>query len=269
MLAYARSRDGKAGVDEGIHIVWYDLNESEVDRYLDWLHNTHIPEVVGRPGVAWAAHYKIERDHEMMKRLIDFVGRPDDWDQIAKGWQYAFLVGATSPHVFLMPGYQDVDDADALTQEMTALRMGERAVITTEQARVNGPEFVTRAPGATPGPFIQLGHFRVRSFEEELDLSAWYANYRLPTITAMRGAIAARKLVTIAGWAKHIILYEFVSREAHEKNFMGHESLAFSDGEWTNRVVTYTHHAPGSPSIAARIWPPASDLEGQITSDRL
>ena len=135
-------------------------------------------------------------------------------------------------------------------------RHGAKQVITTEQTRVNGPEYVTRPAGTTPGPFIQLGHFRVRSIEEEFDLSSWYANYRLPTITAMTGAIAARKMVTVAGWAKHVILYEFVSREAHEKHFMGHESLAFSDGEWTNRVVTYTQHAPGSPSIAARLWPP-------------
>ncbi len=85
----------------------------------------------------------------------------------------------------------------------------------------------------------------------------------------MTGAVAARKLVTVAGWVKHVILYEFVSREAHEEHFMGHEALAFSDGEWTNRVVTYTQHAPGSPSIAARIWPPVTEEQSQIVSDRL
>ena len=71
----------------------------------------------------------------------------------------------------------------------------------------------------------------------------------------MPGAIAARKLVTVAGWVKHVVLYEFVSAEAHNTNFMKHENLAFTDGEWTNRVVKYTAHAPGSPSIGERIWP--------------
>ncbi|MDH3499501.1 MAG: hypothetical protein OEM97_05225 [Acidimicrobiia bacterium] len=256
-------------MDDGIRIDWYDLEDTDRDSYLDWLHLTHIPEVVARPGVAWAAHYEIERTHDMMKRLTGYVGRPDESEDIPTGSQYAFLVGAASPHVFFMPGYDDIDEANPRTVDMRRLRAGTKTVVTTEQARVNGPEFATRPPGATPGPFIQLGHFRVRSIEEEFDLSSWYANYRLPTITAMTGAIAARKLVTVAGWVKHVILYEFVSRDAHEEHFMGHEALAFSDGEWTNRVVTYTQHAPGSPSIAARIWPLVTARESAIISETL
>lgn len=256
-------------MDESIRIVWYDLDDADREAYLEWLHLRHMPELNARPGVAWTAHYAVERTHDMMKRLIGYVGRPDGFDAIPQGWQYAFMVGTTSPHLFVMPGMDDVDAADPETVRMTGLRRGVRTVITTEQARVNGPEALTRRPGTTPAPFIQLGHFRVRTLEEEIDLSSWYANYRLPTITAMTGAVAARKMVTVAGWAKHVILYEFTSRDAHEANFMGHESLAFSDGEWTNRVVTYTQHAPGSPSIAARIWPPVTEAESTIVSDRL
>lgn len=256
-------------MDQSISIEWYDLDPDDVNDHHEWLHHVHIPEVVARPGIVWAAHYEVERTHEMMKRLTGYVGRPAASEDIPGGGQYAFLVGAVAPHVFFMPGYDDVDAANSLTSEMTAKRQGLKRVVTTEQARVNGPEYVTRPPGTTPGPFIQLGHFRVRSIEEEFDLSSWYANYRLPTITAMRGAIAARKMVTVAGWVKHVILYEFVSREEHEANFMGHESLAFSDGEWTNRVVTYTEHAPGSPSIAARVWPPVTERESTVISDRL
>lgn len=256
-------------MDTSIRIVWYDLAAGDRDRYLEWLHHTHIPDVLLRPGIAWAAHYEIERTHQMMRRLADYVGRPDEREMIPTGSQFAFLVGATSPHVFFMPGFVNADRGDDATQAAERLRVGSKSVVTTEQARVNGPEYVTRPPGTTPAPFIQLGHFRVRSVEEEEDLASWYANYRLPTITAMRGAVAARKMVTVAGWAKHIILYEFVSRGAHEEHFVGHESLAFSEGEWTNRVVTYTQHAPGSPSIAARIWPPVSDSESRIVSDTL
>lgn len=256
-------------MDESIRIAWYDLDGHDREPYLDWLHHTHIPAVVARSGVAWAAHYQIDKSHEMMRRLTRFVGRPDAGEDIPHGSEYAFLVGATSPHVFFMPGYENVDRADPATRQMTARRLAEKKVVAVEQVRVNGPEFATRPPGTTPAPFIQLGHFRVRSVEEEFDLTSWYANYRLPTITAMTGAVGARKLVTVAGWAKHVILYEFVSREQHEKHFVGHESLAFTAGEWTNRVVTYTQHAPGSPSIAQRIWPPVTDTESTIISDRL
>ena len=246
---------GDGNMDQGIRIIWYDLADEEKDQYLEWLHNDYLPHLMARPGILWTAHYKIIKTDKTIQKLSQFVGRPDDFDDVPAGSEYALLVGAGSPHLFFNSNFDRDDNKNSITQTMFAKRINARIVVTTEQARVNGPEIGQRAPGTTPGPFIQLGHFRVRSIEEEFDLNAWYAEYRLPTIAAMPGAIAARKLVTIAGWAKHVILYEFISEEAHHTNFMDHEILAFSDGEWTNRVVKYTAHAPGSPSIGERIWP--------------
>jgi hypothetical protein len=242
-------------MDQGIRIVWYDLPDEDKHEYLQWLHNDYLPSVLSRPGIMWAAHYRIIKTDATVQKLSKFVGRPDDAGEVPVGSDYALLIGAGSPHVFFKPKFDELDDSNPMTCKMFAQRLGVRTVVATEQAQVNGPEISWRAPGTTPGPFIQLGHFRVRSVEEEFDLSAWYADYRLPTIATMKGAIAARKLVTVAGWAKHVVLYEFISSEAHHTNFMAHEILAFSDGEWTNRVVKYTAHAPGSPSIAERLWP--------------
>lgn len=242
-------------MDEGIRIVWYDLPEDGKEDYLKWLHNDYLPAVLARPGILWAAHYGIIKTDETIQRLSKFVGRPDDMDSLPIGSDYALLIGAGSPHVFFKPDFDTVDAENPVARDMFAKRIGTRTVVTTEQARVDGPEIRQRAPATTPGPFIQLGHFRVRTVEEEFDLSAWYADYRLPTIAAMPGAIAARKMVSVAGWAKHVVLYEFISAEAHHTNFMNHEILAFTDGEWTNRVVKYTTHAPGSPSIGERLWP--------------
>ena len=242
-------------MDESIRIVWYDLPEDGKDEYLKWLHETYLPTVMARPGILWAAHYRIIKSDETIQKLSKCVGRSEDHDSVPAGSDYALLIGAGSPHVFFKPNFDDVDSEDPIAQKMFAKHIGRRPVVTTEQARVDGPEIRQRAPATTPGPFIQLGHFRVRSVEEEFDLSAWYADYRLPTIAAMQGAIAARKMVTVAGWAKHVVLYEFVSAEAHHTNFMNHEILAFTDGEWTNRVVKYTAHSPGSPSIGERLWP--------------
>lgn len=242
-------------MDQGIRIVWYDLPKNKKDVYLNWLHGEYLPSVQARPGILWVAHYKIIKSDKNIQRLGEFVGRPGDADNLPTGSDYAILIGAGSPHEFFKPNIDDVDLQDPMTREMFSYRIGTRIVVTTEQARVDGPEIRRRLPNSTPGPFIQLGHFRVPSLEEEFDLGAWYANYRLPTIASMPGAIAARKLVTVAGWVKHVVLYEFVSAEAHNTNFMKHENLAFTDGEWTNRVVKYTAHAPGSPSIGERIWP--------------
>ena len=242
-------------MDQGIRIVWYDLPENKKHEYLNWLHNEYLPSVQARKDILWVAHYKIIKTDKVIQRLSEFVGRPENSEDLPTGSDYVMLIGAESPNEFFKSKFDALEAQDPKTMEMFSHRIGARIAVTTEQARVNGPEIRQRLPDTKPGPFIQLGHFSVRSLEEEFDLSAWYAQYRLPTISTMPGAIAARKLVTVAGWVKHVVLYEFVSAEAHHTNFMDHEILAFTDGEWTNRVVKYTAHAPGSPSIGERIWP--------------
>jgi hypothetical protein len=103
-----------------------------------------------------------------------------------------------------------------------------------------------------------MGSFRIKSVEDEFDLAAWYAQYRLPAMARMPGCIQTRKLVSVAGWAKHSVMYEFISLEARHENFQKHESLALDGKGWTNRVIGYTIHAPGSPSVGTRIWPDES-----------
>jgi hypothetical protein len=76
----------------------------------------------------------------------------------------------------------------------------------------------------------------------------------------MAGSVASRKLLSVAGWAKHAILYEFTSLDARMQNFEEpHESLAVDPKEWTGRVVRYTIHAPGSPFVGQRTWPPIEE----------
>ena len=242
-------------MDRSLRIVWYDLPQGKDKQYLKWLHSHYLPLIQSQSGIMWAANYKIIKTNETIKRLGKFVGRPDKGTKLPPtGSDYAMIIGASSPDSF-PHDFEKTGIHNRQTTNMLNDRIGTRIAITVEQSRVNGPEVDHRAEGATPGPFIQLGHFLVRSTEEEFDLNSWYAQYRLPTIAKMPGAIAARKMVSVAGWAKHIILYEFVSEEAHHTNFMSHEILAFDDGEWTNRVVKYTAHAPGSPSIGQRLCP--------------
>jgi hypothetical protein len=67
----------------------------------------------------------------------------------------------------------------------------------------------------------------------------------------MTGAVGARKLVSISGWAKHAILYEFVTMEERDQYFVD------TDRDWSGRVVENLIHAPGSPTLGTRIWPAA------------
>jgi hypothetical protein len=179
-------------------------------------------------------------------------------EDIGTGKQFLMLVGAPSPHTFLAPSIME-PEASPQFREMLGLRMGVRTAIFSEETRVSGPASQHRAAGTTPAPGIQMGSFNVRSLEEEFDIGCWYAQYRLPYMAQMPGSVGTRKLVSVAGWAKHSILYEFTSLEARLKNFEEpHESLSADPKEWTGRVVRYTIHAPGSPFVGNRIWPPVA-----------
>ena len=244
-------------MDHGIWATWYDLADDSRGRFLDWLHTHYLPELQQRPGFAWSAHYRNQGGGTAMRSLGNNVlTRPQE--DIGRGSQYLMLVGAPSPHTFLAPSVLDIE-ASAEYRDMLALRQGVRTAIFAEEIRVNGPAIRYRPQGSTPAPAIQMGSFRVRSVEEEFDLGCWYAQYRLPHMAQMPGCVATRKLVSVAGWAKHAVLYEFVSLQARLENFEEpHESLAMDQKQWTGRVVRYTIHTPGSPVVGERTWPPIS-----------
>lgn len=242
-------------MDQGIWAIWYDLADADRQAYFDWLHGTHLPDLLQRPGVAWAAHYRITGGGARMNEIHERLARPAP-AEVGAGTGFLILVGATSPHVFFAPRLDLWERGlGGEAAEMLARREGTRSCVFVEEACVTGPEFDRRPAGTTPGPAIQMGSFRTRSIEDEFDLAAWYAQYRLPAMSRMPGCIAARKLLSLAGWAKHSILYEFTSLEAREAHFQDHESLALDESVWTNRIIKYTVHAPGSPSVGERIWP--------------
>lgn len=242
-------------MDNGIWATWYDVPDKSRDIFLDWLHKRYLPELRQRSGYAWVAHYENTFGGQAMRHVGETIlTRPSD--EMGEGSQFLMLVGAPSPHTFLNPSVLQ-PEAAAETRDMLVLRRGVRTAIFAEEIRINGPAMRHRAPGAAPAPGIQMGSFRVRSVEEEFDLGCWYAQYRLPHMAQMPGSVASRKLLSVAGWAKHAILYEFTSLDARMQNFEEpHESLAVDPKEWTGRVVRYTIHTPGSPFVGQRLWPP-------------
>jgi hypothetical protein len=244
-------------MDRGIWAAWYDLPESGGDEYIGWLHETYLPEMLKRPGYLWAAHFEVTGGGSRMNRVQEKLTYTSD-ESAGSGTGYILLFGAASPHVFCGPSLAEIEkEQTPETGGMLGRRIGVRTCIFNEEARVDGPEVASRGPGLTPGPAIQMGSFNANSLEDEFDLGAWYAQYRLPTMARMTGCVGARKLVSTAGWAKHSILYEFTSLEAREENFQGQEDIALDEKEWTGRVIRYVTHAPGSPSVGRRIWPPA------------
>jgi hypothetical protein len=243
-------------MDRGIKATWYDLPTEGADEYLRWLHQEYLPVIVQLPGRLWAAHYKVTGGGaRLYGDAADRFARAEG-AEVGAGKDYLLLIGAGSPHAFFKPVRAETEiEGAAQTRKMKARWAGARTCVFAEEARINGPEYDQQVPSGTPGPAIQMGSFRTKTVADEFDLAAWYAQYRLPAMARMPGCIATRKLLSVAGWAKHSVMYEFTSLEARQQHFHHHESLGLDKTVWTSKIVSYTIHAPGSPSVGQRIWP--------------
>lgn len=243
-------------MDNGIWATWYDIDDAARDAFVQWTHDEYLPFLKARPGIAWVAHYRNEGGGQSMKKLGDALGRAPA--EVPRGGQYLLLVGAASPQVFLAPLITRIP----LPRGYSELLQQRREPVTNiyvEQARVNGPAMQEPSEGGMPGPAIQMGSFRITTPEAELELGEWYAQNRLPNLARMPACIRTRKLVSVAGWAKHGILYEFTSLQGRLDQFEEPlETQALDRQQWTGKVVSTTLHIPGSPVIGPRIWPPVA-----------
>lgn len=244
-------------MDRGIWASWYDLPEDGREAYCAWLHGERLPAMLGRTGFLWAAHYEITGGGPRMEEVKAGALSYAEEGAVPPGTQFLLLFGAPSPHVFFHPAIDEIERGRTDEERaMLGLRAGLRVCVFSEEARVEGPDAGARGPGVTPAPAIQMGQFRAEDAAAERELGAWYARYRLKFMEGMPGCVGARKLLSAAGWAKHSILYEFTSIEARHEGFQKHESLSLDESQWSGRVVRKLVHAPGSPSVGRRLWPP-------------
>ena len=238
-------------MDRGLSVAWYDLPENGREQYIEWLHGTYVPKLLDSPGVLWAAHY---RTVESVKPLPELRHTPES---VPGGYRYIFMLGAKDAHAFsALTPYNQKGKIDPADQKMLAMRVGERLNIFTEEARVDGPHVKQREGEYTPAPCIQFGSFNSGHWTEEDELLSWYADFRLPSMSDMPGSIGMRKFASVSGWAKHGVMYEFTSFQARDQNFRAHEHKDPKQSTWTKEVIAKLVHAPGSPNVAERIYPP-------------
>lgn len=236
-------------------ITWYDLPAGRAQEYLAWAHGSYIPKVLARRGVRSAAHYASEEKPPMpregrLKQTAD--------PSVPTGDRYILVFGAERAPVFFDPSPAAFHAwLSAGDRDMLSLRRGERSNVMVVVDEVRGPAGGNRADDLLLSPAIQLGSFNADSYRDEDELGAWYAQWRLPkSMATLPGCVQVRKLVSVSGWAKHGCLYEFTSVEARNRHYPGHENANPEMEAWTDRVVRRLVHAPGSPNVARRIWPP-------------
>ena len=73
----------------------------------------------------------------------------------------------------------------------------------------------------------------------------------------VKGSVGARKLLSVAGWAKHAILYEFVSPDARRRIWNEMRDSRDRDPKKFWSIGPKTVHAPGSPTLGERTFPKA------------
>ena len=242
--------------DNALWITWYDLPEEGREAHLTWLHDTYIPAQLERRGFLSAAHYASVPKSAMSTMRRDKGALSNTTDTaVPTGERYILLFGGEHVNVFGDPApaalHASLTERD---RRMLSMRTGERVNIMTEAARVDGPDAPNYRAGATLAPCIQLGSFNCE--RDEADMLAWYAQRRMPAMTRLPGCVRTRKLASVCGWAKHAILYEFVSLDARNQHFVGHERGDPQAIAWGDRVVRTLTHAPGSANLACRLWPP-------------
>jgi hypothetical protein len=137
---------------------------------------------------------------------------------------------------------------------MLAMRIGERMNLMTEAGRREGHAARAYKEGMTGAPCVQVGSFNC-PFEYEEEMHAGYVQLRLPTMCDTPSCVRTRKLNSVAGWAKHGILYEFASKKGFDRDYA--PAVARSPlGQGGHSVVPMLLHAPNGPNSAVRIWPP-------------
>jgi hypothetical protein len=245
-------------IDQGLWISYYNLPDSGRDEYLQWLHSVYIPQILKVPGVLWGAHYKSEKVPPASR--LPHTSDP----AVPKGADFILLFGGESAHTFSKGAAHYLQQAPgrfaanqtAEDRRMLGLRSGERVLITTEVARRAGPEAATRESRLAPAPCIQLGTFNGDGTATEEEMLTWYADWRFDALGRLPGCVAIRQLVSVVGWAKHGVLYEFTSRAGRDSHFPRMRELYPVEGQWSNRAVVHLMHSPESPIVASRLWPP-------------
>jgi hypothetical protein len=249
-------------MDKAIWITWYDIDAGGREAYLAWLHEAYLPQLVRRPGILWAAHYgSVPKDARRAAARESAVIRTKD-SSVPTGSQYIQLVGAEHAHVFGNPSpselHAGLPDRD---RNMLKQRTGERVNIMAEAGRVEGPAARPARQEMPPTPCIQLGSFNC-ALDHEEEVLAWYTKWRMPAMAGTPGCVRFRTLASVSGWAKHAVMYEFVSLAARNEHFVTHEDARPEMKALSDRMVGHLTHAPGSANVAVRTWPPIQKSEG-------
>ena len=208
-------------MDRALWISWYDLPDSRARR-LSFVGARHVHAGDGEaPGRAVRRALQVRRGAGRGARAAGgFPTRRTP--SCGTGNGYIMIVGAEDAHAFGRPTPRKLHAGavEGRSEDAGAARKGERVNIMTDEARADGLDAKKREAKAALSPCIQLGTFQAGTADgDEDEMLEWYAQCRMPNMTRLPGCVGVRKIVSVSGWAKHGVLYEFVSLAERNKHF--------------------------------------------------
>lgn len=248
------------GDDRAYWISWFDLPETMTEErrleFFAWAYEAYVPKVLDRDGVLWGALYASEATGSFTPLggggRISHKKNPKG---VPTGDRYIMIFGAMDVYALAHPTPDEFHaQLNKTDSKMLAQRTHERRNIMLEEGRIEGVGLADNLPEMMPAPVIQLGSFNAGHWAAEEEMAAWYASWRLPSLTNVPGCVRVRKLISVAGWAKHACFYEFTSLQAREEHFVHYEKPNKKMVKWSTDVVRDTVHAPGSANVASRIF---------------
>lgn len=242
-------------MSEVLRADWFDLAEGNKAEFWAWLHSDFLPALQSALGVAWVGHYDIIEQPD--RPYIEGAPQKKETDDpaVATGWQNVILTAALSPEAFFGPN-NAVDALHETQAEKLTGRQNHRFAVFIEEQVINGPEQRAAPYGMGPPPAMQLGNYNADRPEDEIELARWYRAERFPRVSVSRGIIRGRKLLSVAGWPKHGVLWEGTELAEGDYSFEPRFVEADRNDEWPGRhVLEYVTHAPKGPHAGRRVWP--------------
>lgn len=242
-------------MSEVIKAEWFDLADGTRDETRTWLHDHYLPTLQSAQGVGWVGHYDIVElpDRPYIK---DAPRKKETKDpSVATGWQNVILTAGLSAEVFF--GVDNpVDELARENADKLSTLLNYRSAVFIEEQVINAPEQRASPYGMGPPPAMQLGNYNANTPEDEIELARWYRAERFARVSVTPGMIRGRKMLSIAGWPKHGVLWEFTDLPEGDHSFEHRFVDADRDENWQGRhVLEYVTHAPGGPHAGRRIWP--------------
>jgi len=234
---------------------WFDINSEVKNKLCNWLHGIFFPDLHSQTGVNWVAHYDIV-PHPQTHYIKGAPAKKEVKDiSIPPGQENVVLTSATTSSIFFGPE-NALEAMEKKHQFYLSMRANYRSAVFIEEEMINGPELHIQPLGMGGAPAMQFGSYNVDKFQDDIELAKWYRAERFLRLPFTRGMIRGRKFLSISGWAKHGVLWEFSGMDEGEYSFE-HRFIEADKGEnWHGRhVLEYVTHAPGSPHAGRRIWP--------------